>query len=592
MIPRIARQLYRRRPPNEPLISFILFLLILPNFTASQLVRPLSIPYSSSFSVNSGESTYFELPSTQDEQLFFTLSLCSPPDQLATSPLPSHLNTSLYVSTTSSNQQPGPDNIPSEANGQGGISKLKFGAANVTLSGPGVAADGVWVGVSAPDDTEFGGSGSGRWVFELDVTNDAPVVLLDGGASFHFEDSDETSALLTTANWTDGQPQPSTYTPSYFSIISPATPQSFSLGRSRCFVRSQNSLPSQDIVASITNRGYGGGTRTQFALSNLPGGTNYTAWLVQNLTEVSNSTNATRLWDPIFFTTKSTTSCRLLYDLEFCPSVAYSVPAPLSLPTSDLVDYFNSTIFPSLKTFARTLTTFPCNSTKFGQYSVVSTCSDCYEAYRDWLCATTIPRCSDSPSNITTLIPTNSSLFDPETDLATWSIPTSYSTSLVRNFPPASRTPSFAPSNLSSTFPSLFNSSYPPNRQNSLEQSPFPYSEIPPCMDVCHLVDARCPSFLGWDCPTSGDTGKATYGMTEQIGAGERIAGDIRHSSRIERAQDRWGNVYCNALGSDLKMAAQFVTLSASASSTTVNIVSVPSVLFLLVASVFAFNFV
>ncbi|GAA5964162.1 hypothetical protein JCM3765_005358 [Sporobolomyces pararoseus] len=591
MIPRIALQLYRRRPPNYKLIPLVLFFSIFP-FTASQLVRPLSIPYSSSFSVTSGQTTYFELPSLQDEQLFFTLSLCSPPDQLATSPLPLHLNTSLYVSTTSSNQQPGPDNIPSEENGQGGTSKLKFGAANVTLTGPGVAADGVWVGVTAPDDAELGGSGSGSWVFELDVTNDAPVVLLDGGASFHFEDSDETSALLTTANWTDGQPQPSAYAPSFFSVISPASPQSFSLGRSRCFVRTQSSIPNQDIVTSTTNRGYGGGIRTQFALSNLPGGTNYTAWLVQNLTEVSDSTNATRLWDPIFFMTKSTSSCRLLYDLDFCPSVAYSVPAPLSLPTSDLIDYFNSTISSSLETFARTLTTFPCNSTKFGQYSVISTCSDCYDAYRDWLCATTIPRCSDAPSNITTLISTNSSLFDPETDLATWSIPTSYSTSIIRDFPPASRTPNLAPANLSSTFPSLFNSSYPPNRQNTLEQSPFPYSEIPPCMDVCHLVDARCPSFLGWDCPTRGDTGKATYGMTEQVEGGERIAGDIRHSLRTERAQDRWGNVYCNALGSDLKMAAQFVRLSSSAPSTSAVVSSVPLVVFLSLASVFACSFV
>lgn len=213
------------------------------------------------------------------------------------------------------------------------------------------------------------------------------------------------------------------------------------------------------------------------------------------------------------------------------------------MPTSDLIDYFNSTISASLVTFARSLTTFPCNSTKFGQYSVISTCTDCYEAYRDWLCATTIPRCTDAPSNVTSITPSNSSTSDPETDLATWLIPESYSTSLVKDFPPASRTPAFAPSNLSETFPNLFNSSYPSNRQNTFEQSPFPYSEVPPCMDVCHLVDARCPSFLGWGCPTSGDTGKAAYGMTEQVDGKERVAGDVRYSSRTERAQDRWGNV-------------------------------------------------
>ncbi|GAA5903299.1 Mid1p [Sporobolomyces salmoneus] len=584
MIDRIARPLYRRRPPN--LILFLFSLLSLLSFTASAQPLPLSLPYSSSFDVISGQTSYFELPPTNDEQLYFTLSLCSPPEDLADSPLPTHLNTTLYVSTTPDIQQPGPDNAPSKARGEGATSKLEFGAANVTLFGEGT--DGVWVGVTAPDDAELGGDGDGVWTFELDVTNDAPLVLLDGGASFHFHDSDQSTALLTTANWTDGSPQPSAYTPVYYSIISPSTPLSYSLGRSRCFVRSQSNVPERNIEASETTRGYGGGTRSQFAVSDLPGGANYTAWLVQNLTEVSNSTNATRLWDPIFFTTKSTSSCRLLYGLDFCPSVAYSVPAPLSLPTSDLVDYFNSTISPSLAAFARTLTTFPCNSTKFGQYSVVSTCTDCYEAYRDWICATTIPRCTDAPPNITTLVPSNSSLFDPEMDLATWSIPPHYSDTLIRDYPPASRTPSFAPSNLSTTFPDLFNSSYPSNRRNSLEQSPFPYSEVPPCMDACHLVDARCPSFLKWSCPTSGDTGRAVYGMTEQVGRRERIAGDVRHSSRTERAQDRWGNVYCNALGSDLKMAVQFVSISSSASSL------LPSSLFVVISilsSVFVLDF-
>jgi hypothetical protein len=211
------------------------------------------------------------------------------------------------VSTTSDIQQPGPDNVPSKGDGQGGTSKLEFGAANVTLVDS-AGQGGVWVGVTAPNDTTFGGSGDGTWMFELDVTNDAPVILLDGGASFDFQDSDQSTALLTTANWTDGLPQPSTYEPAYYSIISPSTPLSYSLGRSRCFVRSQSVIPARDIVTSNTTRGYGGGMRTQFELSNLEGRRNYTAWLAQNLTEVSNSTNATRLWDPIFFTTKSSES--------------------------------------------------------------------------------------------------------------------------------------------------------------------------------------------------------------------------------------------------------------------------------------------
>ncbi|GAA5842682.1 hypothetical protein JCM3766R1_005750 [Sporobolomyces carnicolor] len=567
MIPRIARTLYRCRPPNRGARALVLVLASLVPFTASQDTQAISIPHSSSFAVTSGQTSYFSLGPTSDEQVYVTVSLCSPPDNLARASLPSHLDTVLYVSSTATLQQPGPGNVPSESAEQGATSKLEFGAANVTLF-DGDASDGIWIGVTAPDDELYGGDGEGTWTFELDVTNDAPLVLLDGGAGFDFLDSSQSEALLATANWTDGQPQPSDYVPAYWSIVAPTTPLSHALGRSRCFVQSQSAIPQRDIITSTTTRGYGDGNWTQFAVSNLPRGANYTAWLVQNLTEISNSTNATRLWDPVSFTTKSTSSCRLLYDLDFCPKVAYSVPAPLSLATTDLVDYFNDTISPSLAAFARTLTTFPCNSTRFGQYSVVATCADCYAAYRDWVCATTIPRCTDAPPNVTSLVPSNASSFEPASGLATWSIPQQYSDALVRDFPPASRTPAFAPLNLSSTFPRLFNSSYPANRDNTFEQSPFPYSEVPPCMDVCHLVDARCPAFLKWGCPTSGDTGRAAYGMTEPVGGHERVAGDVRHSSRTERAQDRWGNVFCNALGSDLAMAAQFVTSSSTAPPT------------------------
>jgi len=556
MIPRISSPLYRRRPPRALAVFLLLSFL---HCIASQIIQPLSLPFSSSFNVTSGATAYFGLAPTTTRPLYITLSICAPPESLSNF-LPSHLNTTLYVSNTTSIQQPGIDSVPSKVKGEGGTSKLEFGAANVTLDG---AEQGLWIGVTAPDDAVLGGSGVGRWIFELDLTSDAPLVVADGGASFNFEDSDQFSALLTTSNWTSNEPQPSAYQPVYYPIVAPSTPLSYPLGRSRCFVRSQTSIPTENINTTTTSRGYGGGKRTQFTLSELREGTNYTAWLVQNLTQVSDSTNATRLWDPIFFTTKSSefrdsrcdlrilaesnqtqltaSSCRLLYDIDFCPSVAYSVPAPASLPTSELLSHFNDSISPSLASFARSLTTFPCNDTRFGQYSVISTCQDCYEAYRDWLCAVTIPRCTDAPSNATLIV--NSTLFDPESNLPTWFFPSSYSSSLLRDYPPASRTPAFAPQNLSTTFPSLFNESYDSNRENTMNESPFPYSEVPPCMDVCHVVDARCPNFLGFGCPTSGGTGKATYGMTEEIGGGERVAGDVRHTSRNERSQDRWGNV-------------------------------------------------
>ncbi|GAA5889485.1 hypothetical protein JCM5296_005960 [Sporobolomyces johnsonii] len=563
MSAQIRRQLYRRRPPR-PVLALVVVVSFLVSFTAAQAT--LSSPSSTQFDLASASSAFFYLPASSDRPIYLTLSLCSPPDSLyndtATLLLP-HVNTTLYASNSSSNQQPGPSALPDKSTGA--TSAMSYGLGNVTLDGG--ASDGLWVGVWAPDDSLMGGSGGGTWSFELDLTSGdfGPSVTADGGASFRFEDSDRDSALLTTTNWTAAGDTSTSNAPAYVPIIAPTTPLSTALGRSKCFIRQQSAVPNRRIVASTTTRGYGGGMRSQFEVQGLQAGTNYTAWLSENSTTTTSGNNSTRIWDPVYFTTKSSTSCRLLYDLDFCPSVAYSVPSPPSLATASLISYFNASLSPSLTVFARTLTTFPCNSTQFGQYSVVSTCDDCYAAYRDWVCATTLPRCTDAPANAT--LSSNESLIDPSNGLPTWDLPTSYQSSLVRSFPPASRTPAFAPQNLSTTFPSLFNSSYPPVSRNTLDETPFPYSETPPCLDVCQLVQARCPPFLSWYCPVDGGTGTAGYGQTKGVPAGDRSAGDLQGSTRTERAQDRYGNVYCNALGSDLKMAAQFVRASSSAAS-------------------------
>lgn len=220
----------------------------------------------------------------------------------------------------------------------------------------------------------------------------------------------------------------------------------------------------------------------------------------------------------------------------------------------------------------------------------MSKCDDCFDAYRDYLCAVAVPRCDDAPpaAELNDSIPDS---FDSNGELiASWLLPDSYQTSLVRDEPFASRTPLFGPANLSSTFPSLFNNSYPPDPENLAHESPFPYSEIPPCLDVCNLVQARCPPFLNFVCPKTdgsgprGGTGTAAWGQTRSVPSTERLANDVYGSSLHHRAADRWGNVLsvppsscrpsrvravrpadfatprsCNALQSDLTMALQFI---------------------------------
>ncbi|GAA5888463.1 hypothetical protein JCM6882_008629 [Rhodosporidiobolus microsporus] len=629
MITRIPHSpLYRRRPPRRAsstsppsttavrlvLRSCLLALLVCVGAVQAQSSdsTEITVPSTTSFNLSDGSSAFFSLPTSSlslSTPLTLSLSLCAPPSSFLSSTsftLPPTLNTALYVSTSSSLTTPGPDSSSSNSSSAtavpdddaGGRATLRYGWANVTLAVDEVAAaDGVWVGVFAPSGAELlrdqaGDSGGddndnavaveGQWELELDVREQADVDwVLDGGVGFRFEDSDASGVLLSTTNFTAaGEDASSASAPGWAPLVVETNPLSLALGRSRCFVRRMQlqavaAAGVGDVKEGTTTRGYGGGARSQFEVRGLEAGRNYTAWLVNNGTagEASASGNATRVWDPVFFQTKSSSSCRLLYDLDFCPSVAYSVPAPPSLDTASLIFYFNSSLSPSLAAFARTLTTFPCDVPSMGKYSVVSTCADCYAAYRDWACASTLPRCTDAPANATLNDTTTSALSSGLDTLATWPLPEEAQTLLVRADPFASRTPAFGPLNLSSTFPSLFNSSYPASDASNLAaESPFPYGEVPPCTDVCDLVGARCPPFLEWACPgmeaKRGATGLAGYGLTRAVEGSERVAGELEgSSSREERAGDRWGNVFCNALGTDLTSAAQFLSTTTSPTS-------------------------
>mgnify|MGYP001571910435 FL=1 len=211
-----------------------------------------------------------------------------------------------------------------------------------------------------------------------------------------------------------------------------------------------------------------------------------------------------------------------MHSLDFCPQVAYAVPAPVGIPTSSLLAFYNATLAPSLANFQRSLSLFPCNDIAMGPYSYVSTCDDCLESYTTWLCATTLPRCADPPSNTTLVL--------NETTDASWTLPSSYQQLLFREDPSASRTPSFAPANLTSIFPN--------------GTTPFPYAEVPPCLDVCNVVGARCPPMFSWGCPTTGPggTGTAGYGQTHRVHEADRMANDPGGGGGL-RGGDRFGNV-------------------------------------------------
>lgn len=257
------------------------------------------------------------------------------------------------------------------------------------------------------------------------------------------------------------------------------------------------------------------GLRTQYLINNLSPALNYSAWLFQPGPVVDNVQTG-KLWPYINFRTKSSKNCRLVHDLSFCPSVAYAVPSSPSQTTTSLLDMYNQTVNQHLDNFQTVLSTYPCNNDTSGRYSFVTGCGDCLRAYKDWACAMTMPRCTDPPPS-----PPAPALPSAETQLV-----------FTRNEPNNSRTP------------------------NLKDKSVYPYAELPPCASLCTLVAATCPPLMGWNCPLPGVTLNASYRDPRPVSPLE-LAGGQQSLAGFggDRAQDRFGNVFCNALESDIVYA-------------------------------------
>lgn len=398
---------------------------------------------------------------------------------------------------------------------------------------------------------DIGNDDSQDYTFELGITAkpDLPWHSLDKLPLFAYEDSDNATALFTSptyaSNGTEGPP-------AYEPVVLLTENVRADLGNSTCYIRSlqgagsiTNTTTTRGVVELTLEEGgysdeiYQEGRKVQYMMSELDVASNYSVWGIAETDE-----GGSRLYQRQYFATKqgelgSTKSplshgsqtdrpsgltddrCRLVLDVPFCPDIAYSVPAPPSMSTDDLLDLYEASISPIMSNFNLTVSTFPCDGElrrKQGMYSPVRTCDQCISAYRSWLCSIRMPRCTDyDPS--------------PSTDERD-----------IRTFPHTSAEDSRTP---------------------TLPNDAFPYSEVPPCIDVCSLVRASCPPLIStpFQCPLEGITMNQSYAtpFVEQIAFSNVQGGDdpawMKHAIKdakddfVTRAKDRWGNVRCNDMG-------------------------------------------
>ncbi|KAF8335333.1 stretch-activated Ca2+-permeable channel component-domain-containing protein [Cantharellus anzutake] len=437
----------------------------------------LSIPSKTSASVSSIESPAVFAIPSSSSTLHLSVVLCT-----STQPPPR-----FFLNNGTNMPPPGTETSGAEL-------VLKGGLAQWTGTGPATLLARAGRGGSGNQTRSFQiGISAEEQIFDVDTrpphlgdtTANQALIFSPPFQSIPFDEPTYPEYVLPPANITSSnstQPPPQTLLVFQTANISPALAQ---VSQSACGITEVpgNLLSSGDHPLNTTTvlRDYTD-YRTQWLFEKLTPSTNYTAYVV---------TNNSVLSGPLFFVTKSSNfSCPLVHSVPFCPSVTYAVPLPqpptgaTSYAVDTVPSNITSPLLSSLSNFTTSLLTFACGR---DIYSPIQTCASCQRAYRSWLCAVSFPRCGE-PSQPT------------------------------------------QPSGNGGVPPPL-----PPHL------SPQNFTELLPCIEMCHEVARACPSFLQWRCPSNKVNAADSYG----IGYVDSLDHD-QGQGWTGIPQDSYGNVWCN----------------------------------------------
>jgi calcium channel MID1 len=196
--------------------------------------------------------------------------------------------------------------------------------------------------------------------------------------------------------------------------------------------------------------------------------------------------------------------------------VAYAVP---SNPTvfgdlNNLTNFYDDLAKNWWQNFTYSLQQIQCNASSSAQYSLIRNCDDCAAAYKNWLCAVTIPRCMDYSSDLPYLAERSSNKLFWNATVQGWQkrpwMPT-LSQDEVNDWTKSGGWLENGNQSMSRV----------PSRNIKIDEivKPGAYKEIRPCKDLCWSLVQSCPSPLGFSCPIDGSWGKEmSYGERDSRG--------------------------------------------------------------------------
>ncbi|KAH7412189.1 stretch-activated Ca2+-permeable channel component-domain-containing protein [Phaeosphaeria sp. MPI-PUGE-AT-0046c] len=441
-------------------------------------------------SATDGEENHVEKRQAGN-RIWISVNTCRQPNAPTngTETTKNHPQLTMFVSTSSNNQKPGIDSIEGLVTPPTGVIFDK-GFANFSLQ----ATSDIYIGVSAPT-LEPGWFGS--WHFEIAASTDGPYHSYDGNDPFlYMIDTDGDSALFITYNlstpgtndtnkWKENNP--------FRMYAFEADDVSSITGIERSLCALQNVSRSTNVTSeiSITNKFGGALPKSQFHLQGLKAGKKYNGFLTvqggQDVLQLPGG-RTVRGGGMVFrqfeYTTKQDDTCQVIFDLDFCDSVAYAVPSAPEYKDDDnkIKALYDDKAKSYFTNFTNSLAQVACDIAPEAQYSLARTCKDCERDYKNWLCSTIIPRCEDwtatgnflQERNINALLPDGSLTFGGNVSEAM------NNTKRLRL-------------------------GYNSTRNGDLDvvKPERPYKEMLPCEDLCFDIVRSCPATLKFSCPNS-----------------------------------------------------------------------------------------
>lgn len=452
-------------------------------------------------------------------ELYLTFNTCLQPQpnaalpdfQRPTGPPPA---LELFMSNSSDNRTPGP---AATTKPQTSI-PVVGGFASLTMK----ATGSIWVAVYAPRVSNIN-QWQEVWNYELVLSTTKPYHGYVEDQFLYLVDTDNSAALFITGNMSttsaseggidedvDGSDllaRPPPYT--MYAQNTGVSSRFSGLERSYCAVSQLAQVRPSSLDSSMTARGLGNLPKEQFHLRELNRSSTYLAFLARPGSKNSTDTSGT-LWRALRVKTKSDGNCQIIYNLPFCSEVAYAVPSnPTLFSMGQLTTFYDDIAANWHKNFSYSLQQINCNVPKVSAYSIARTCTDCDNAYRNWLCAITIPRCMDWSSKLPYLA-----------ERAATELFYNSSSTALQLHPYAPPLTSVEVAEHNATTGNQTGKIPSRNKQIDIVVRSGPYKEIKPCLDLCWMLVQNCPSSFGFACPQPESPGA-------ELSYGERKGGDV-----------------------------------------------------------------